>query len=147
MLQHACDAGMLPRDRADTAAARQQRVQALRRHDWMVYAKTPLAGPAAVLDYLARCTHRTAIGNERLARRVRADGLPLGVRQGQASSRTLAGYHHAPRDGQTRDGRAPRPRSVRKAGQAAPRHLPAQTSGCSGARLVPGAADRLVELG
>jgi hypothetical protein len=29
-------------------------VQALRRHDWVVYAKTPLAGPAAVLDYLAR---------------------------------------------------------------------------------------------
>ena len=41
-------------------------VQALRRHDWVVYAKTPLAGPAAVLDYLSRYTHRTAIGNERL---------------------------------------------------------------------------------
>lgn len=37
-----------------------------RRHDWVVYAKTPLAGPAAVLDYLSRYTHRTAIGNERL---------------------------------------------------------------------------------
>jgi hypothetical protein len=33
---------------------------------WVVYAKTPLAGPAAVLDYLSRYTHRTAIGNERL---------------------------------------------------------------------------------
>jgi hypothetical protein len=32
----------------------------------VVYAKTPLAGPAAVLDYLSRYTHRTAIGNERL---------------------------------------------------------------------------------
>lgn len=32
----------------------------------MVYAKTPLAGPAAVLNYLARYTHRTAIGAERL---------------------------------------------------------------------------------
>ncbi len=32
----------------------------------MVYAKTPLAGPAAVLDYLSRYTHRTALGNERL---------------------------------------------------------------------------------
>ena len=29
-------------------------------------AKTPLAGPAAVLDYLSRYTQRTAIGNERL---------------------------------------------------------------------------------
>ena len=56
-------------------------MQALRRHDWVVYAKTPLAGPAAVLDYLARYTHRTAIGNDRLVAiegekvllRVRAD--------------------------------------------------------------------------
>ena len=43
-----------------------QRTQALQRHDWVVYAKTPLAGPAAVLDYLSRYTHRTAIGNERI---------------------------------------------------------------------------------
>jgi len=65
-LQQAGDAGALPRDPADTALARAGRVQALRRHDWVVYAKTALAGPAAVLDYLARYTHRTAIGNERL---------------------------------------------------------------------------------
>jgi hypothetical protein len=87
-LQHACHTGVLPRDPADTAAARQQRVQALRRHDWVVYAKTPLAGPAAVLDYLARYTHRTAIGNERLVAvadaqvllRVRADATAHGKR-------------------------------------------------------------------
>jgi hypothetical protein len=80
-LQQASTAGALARDPADTAAARAQRIQALRRHDWVVYAKTPLAGPAAVLDYLARYTHRTAIGNERLVAladdkvllRVRAD--------------------------------------------------------------------------
>ena len=65
-LAQAGEAGALPRDPADTAIAREQRVQALLRHDWVVYAKTPLAGPAAVLDYLARYTHRTAIGNERL---------------------------------------------------------------------------------
>ncbi len=65
-LHEAIDAGTLPRDPADTALARRRRTQALRRHDWVVYAKTPLAGPAAVLDYLARYTHRTAIGNERL---------------------------------------------------------------------------------
>jgi hypothetical protein len=65
-LQQACDGGALPRDPADTATARQQRAHALHRHDWVVYAKTPLAGPAAVLDYLSRYTHRTAIGNERL---------------------------------------------------------------------------------
>lgn len=38
----------------------------LYRHDWVVYAKTPLGGPAQVLDYLSRYTHRTAIGNERI---------------------------------------------------------------------------------
>jgi hypothetical protein len=65
-LARAGDSGALPRDPADTAAARQQRMRALRQHDWVVYAKTPLAGPAQVLDYLSRYTHRTAIGNERL---------------------------------------------------------------------------------
>ena len=65
-LAQAGDSGALPRDPADTVAARQQRARSLRQHDWVVYAKTPLAGPAAVLDYLARYTHRTAIGNERL---------------------------------------------------------------------------------
>ena len=39
---------------------------ALRRHDWVVYAKEPLGGPAQVLDYLGRYTHKTAISNERL---------------------------------------------------------------------------------
>jgi putative transposase/transposase-like zinc-binding protein len=50
-------------------------------HDWVVYAKAPLSGPAPVLDYLARYTHRVAISNERIvaiddthvAFRVRAD--------------------------------------------------------------------------
>ena len=36
------------------------------RHDWVVYAKEPLGGPAQVLDYLARYTHKVAISNERL---------------------------------------------------------------------------------
>jgi hypothetical protein len=65
-LHDASVAGSLPRDPADSTLARRRRVLALRRHDWVVYAKTPLAGPAAVLDYLSRYTHRTAIGNERL---------------------------------------------------------------------------------
>ncbi len=58
--------GLLARDPAASAAQQAKRLQALRQHDWVVYAKTPLAGPAAVLDYLSRYTHRTAIGNERL---------------------------------------------------------------------------------
>lgn len=35
-------------------------------HDWVVYAKEPLGGPAQVLDYLGRYTHRVAISNERI---------------------------------------------------------------------------------
>ncbi|MFS8036702.1 IS91 family transposase [Xanthobacter sp. AM11] len=38
----------------------------LRRAEWMVYAKRPFAGPAAVLAYLSRYTHRVAISNSRL---------------------------------------------------------------------------------
>ena len=34
--------------------------------DWVVYAKRPFAGPAAVLEYLSRYTHRVAISNARL---------------------------------------------------------------------------------
>lgn len=38
----------------------------LLRQDWVVYAKPPFAGPAQVLAYLGRYTHRTAIGEHRL---------------------------------------------------------------------------------
>jgi hypothetical protein len=38
----------------------------LRQIDWVVYAKRPFSGPAAVLAYLARYTHRVAISNSRL---------------------------------------------------------------------------------
>jgi hypothetical protein len=38
----------------------------LRRAEWVVYAKPPFGGLAAVLAYLARYTHRTAIANSRL---------------------------------------------------------------------------------
>lgn len=34
--------------------------------DWVVYAKPPFGGPAQVLRYLARYTHRTAIGDHRI---------------------------------------------------------------------------------
>ena len=46
---------------------------AFRRHlapardtEWVVYAKRPFAGPAQVLDYVGRYTHRVAISNNRL---------------------------------------------------------------------------------
>jgi hypothetical protein len=44
------------------------RLAAARQTDWVVYAKRPLAGPAQVLDYVGRYTHRVAISNERLLR-------------------------------------------------------------------------------
>ncbi len=38
----------------------------VRKKPWIVYAKPPFAGPAAVLAYLSRYTHRVAISNRRL---------------------------------------------------------------------------------
>ena len=40
----------------------------VRAKDWVVYSKPPFGGPAQVLKYLARYTHRVAIGNSRLVR-------------------------------------------------------------------------------
>jgi Putative transposase len=75
---------------ASTEQQRRQRLQALRRHDWVVYAKTPLAGAAAVLDYLSRYTHRTAIGNERLVA-IAGDKVLLRVRaDATGGKRTIA---------------------------------------------------------
>jgi Putative transposase/Transposase zinc-binding domain len=39
---------------------------ALRKTEWVVYAKRPFGGPEAVLAYLSRYTHRVAIANSRL---------------------------------------------------------------------------------
>ena len=39
---------------------------AMRRIEWVVYAKKPFGGPAQVLAYLGRYTHRVAIANSRL---------------------------------------------------------------------------------
>jgi Putative transposase len=44
----------------------QHRLAASVRTDWVVYAKHPFGGPAQVLKYLARYTHRVAITNRRL---------------------------------------------------------------------------------
>lgn len=79
-LNGALHAGKLARDpdgeRAD------ERERALWAQDWVVYAKTPLAGPAAVVDYLSRYTHRTAIGNERLLA-IAADRVKIKTREGR----------------------------------------------------------------
>jgi len=47
-------------------AAFQARLAALRKVEWVVYAKRPFGGPDAVLAYLSRYTHRMAIANSRL---------------------------------------------------------------------------------
>lgn len=47
-------------------AAFAARLRALRRIEWVVYAKRPFGGPQQVLDYLGRYTHRVAIANNRL---------------------------------------------------------------------------------
>jgi hypothetical protein len=44
----------------------QELLKRLHAHDWVVYAKQPLGGPAQVLEYLGRYTHRVAISNERI---------------------------------------------------------------------------------
>jgi Putative transposase/Transposase zinc-binding domain len=41
-------------------------LQRARKTDWVVYSKPPFGGPAQVLDYLGRYTHRVAISNHRL---------------------------------------------------------------------------------
>ena len=80
--------GRLARDPARTAAARRARMHRLREHAWVVYAKTPLAGAAAVLDYLSRYTHRTAIGHERLVA-VCNDAVRLRVRAEHGGKKTV----------------------------------------------------------
>ena len=91
-LRRAEDSGELERDPSNTAKARQARLQQLSRHDWVVYAKTPLAGPEVVLDYLSRYTHRVAVSNERILG-MDAHGVRLSVRQNVAHN---VGADHRP---------------------------------------------------
>jgi len=80
-LRAAFDAGELAffgslADRAD-AHTFARHLAAMRRVDWVVYAKRPFAGPEQVLAYLGRYTHRVAITNGRL----------LAIAEGQVSFR------------------------------------------------------------
>ena len=47
-------------------AAFERYLQPLRKTDWVVYSKPPFDGPARVLAYLGRYTHRVAISNGRI---------------------------------------------------------------------------------
>ncbi len=62
--------------------------RALYRHKWVVYAKTPLGGPAQVLEYLSRYTHRTAIGNHRI-RAISATQVTFTVRANEHGDKRL----------------------------------------------------------
>jgi hypothetical protein len=59
-------AGQIERDLQATQPLWRERQRQLYKHKWVVYAKAPLGGPAQVLEYLSRYTHRTAISNERI---------------------------------------------------------------------------------
>src|SRR5437667_4243643 len=41
-------------------------MKSCRKTEWVVYSKPPFGGPAQVLEYLGRYTHRVAISNDRL---------------------------------------------------------------------------------
>ena len=69
-LAHACSTGAVPLAEGPTALSTSEDFEQLRAQlytkEWVVYAKAPLAGPAPVLDYVGRSTHRVAIANHRL---------------------------------------------------------------------------------
>jgi hypothetical protein len=69
-LQHAFDSGKLRfngalEPLADLKAWRAF-LEPARRAEWVVYTKPPFGGPAQVLDYVGRYTHRVAISNNRI---------------------------------------------------------------------------------
>lgn len=60
-------------ERLADAAAFRGYLAPLREKEWVVYAKAPFGGPARVLKYLGRYTHRVAISNQRLVDLVDGD--------------------------------------------------------------------------
>ncbi len=49
-----------------TPVKQRQFIRRLYKKSWVVYSKAPFAGPAKLLDYLSRYTHRVAIHNSRI---------------------------------------------------------------------------------
>jgi hypothetical protein len=79
-LKRARQGGKLRAEQAPlTEAAWGALLARLYEHDWVVYAKHSLGGPAQVLDYLGRYTHRVAVSNERILG-MDADTVRLRVR-------------------------------------------------------------------
>jgi hypothetical protein len=78
----------IERDPQGQAAPWCERQKQLYKHHWVVYAKTPLGGPAQVLEYLSRYTHRTAISNERI-RAINETGVAFNVRADDKGAKRL----------------------------------------------------------
>lgn len=78
----------IERDPQGDAKAWKHRLRQLYKHDWVVYAKTPLGGPAQVLEYLSRYTHRTAISNERI-RAITTEEVAFTVRANDKGGKRL----------------------------------------------------------
>ena len=66
----------------------------LREVERVVYAKRPFAGPAAVLAYLSRDTHRVAISNQRLLA-LDARGVTFRWKDYRATGKTRLQNHDA----------------------------------------------------
>ena len=87
-LVRAHDKGDIAHDPQGDAKAWKHRLRQLYKHDWVVYAKTPLGGPAQVLEYLSRYTHRTAISNERI-RAITTEEVAFTVRANDRGGKRL----------------------------------------------------------
>jgi hypothetical protein len=87
-LTQAHKSGQIARDPQSALTDWCQRQKQLYKCDWVVYAKAPLGGPAQVLEYLSRYTHRTAIGNERI-RAIAAQEVSFTVRANEHGGKRL----------------------------------------------------------
>jgi len=80
--------GDIAQDPQGETQAWRERQRQLYKHKWVVYAKTPLGGPAQVLEYLSRYTHRTAISNERI-RAINTEEVAFAVRANDKGGKRL----------------------------------------------------------
>ena len=80
--------GQIEHDPQATQALWNERQRQLYKHKWVVYAKAPLGGPAQVLEYLSRYTHRTAISNERI-RAITPEEVAFNVRANDKGGKRL----------------------------------------------------------
>jgi|SRR5215475_755352 len=85
-LQLVRDSGKLLAEQPLADQAWDDLIARLRTHQWVVYAKQPLAGPMQVLEYLGRYTHRVAISNERIVR-IDEDSVSFRVRDSAHGNR------------------------------------------------------------